>query len=189
MVGLMLLLAVFHESLNPYLRYERDFLGVQWWRIISAHLAHSNMNHAMMNIAGFALAMLIVGAALRWWLWGLSIFLYCIFITLGLYVFSPEAQWYVGFSGCIHGLLMQGFLLFAFRRDYIFGVTAMVLVAKVINEQLPQFDAMHLADVIDAPVVVDAHLYGLVSGVVLALIFHFSPGHMNTTVATTGVSK
>ena len=171
-LALLILLALGHELVNPVLRFARDDIADgEWWRLFSAHFVHVNVSHALLNCAGLGIGMLIVGALFKWWQWAGSIVFMTIFISLFLLLFSPNVHWYVGFSGVLHGILVLGFLTFVFRGDFVFVLALIILLGKVTREQMPSFDTMHLHGIIAAPVVVDAHLYGVFAGVLCALYF------------------
>lgn len=162
------------QAAQELLRYSRpDILQGQWWRLLSGHLVHLNKMHGFMNLGALLLTIFIVGrqlSTLQWWLSGLAI---ALFISFGLWFISVDVEWYVGFSGVLHGLLGLGLLVSAVRGDRLHAITFVGLLIKVVYEQLPGFDANHLHDVINAAVVVDAHLYGFIAGVLLAVGYQF----------------
>ena len=168
----MLVLSAVGEPFTLLLRYSRPELeGMQLWRVLSAHAVHSNLTHALMNSAGLFLGAILVGSQLSGRQWCLAGGGVAVFISLALYWFSPLTEWYVGFSGVLHGLLVLGLSLSAKRGERLHGVAVVLLIGKVAWEQLPGFDVDHLQGYIDAAVVVDAHLYGLLSGLLLALVY------------------
>ena len=87
----------------------------------------------------------------------------------GISFLSPQVDWYVGLSGVLHGRHGSGALR-AGRDERAgrlpFGVA---VVAKVVWEQLSGPSAFSLA-ASGGPVVVDAHLYGLLGGVMAAAV-------------------
>lgn len=158
-------------DVNQYFQYSRTGIdGYEWWRFFTAHFVHLNTNHALLNIGVFLGFCFAVGYQLKVWAWSLSIFIMALFVSAGLYFFSPEVQWYVGFSGVLHGLLILGLLLGVLRnRDIWLLMVLLVLMIKLVREQLPSFDPNLLVEWINAPVVVDAHLYGALAGFFLAV--------------------
>lgn len=165
------------DPVQEALRYSReDILQGEWWRLVSGHLLHLNVQHGLMNLGALLLTILIVGNQLtyrQWWLSGLFL---CLFISLGLCFVSPEVVWYVGLSGVLHGLLALGLLLSASRRDWLHALVLLGLLIKVVHEQMPGFDVNHLQNVIDGAVVVEAHAWGFAGGILLALLFIFLSG-------------
>lgn len=151
------------------LRFERGAVaGGEWWRLLSGHLVHLGWSHLWLNIAGLTLIWALVGPLLsirQWWITALV----CAFGTgLGLVLGVPELEWYVGLSGVLHGLLAAGTVagIAAGQRDM--GLLLLALAAKLGWEQwrgpLPGS-----VEAVGGPVVVDAHLYGAIAGVGMAL--------------------
>ncbi|HEX8784094.1 MAG TPA: hypothetical protein VF764_12020, partial [Steroidobacteraceae bacterium] len=53
---LLLLPAVAGEGGRALLRYERSALADgEWWRLLSAHVVHLDLRHALLNVVGLAL--------------------------------------------------------------------------------------------------------------------------------------
>jgi rhomboid family GlyGly-CTERM serine protease len=91
------------------------------------------------------------------------------FIDAGLWFFHPELQWYVGLSGLLHGILAAG-LIATWRpaRAEMIALAAL-LIAKLVWEQtvgpMPGSEGSS-----GGTVIVDAHLYGTVGGVLMAIL-------------------
>lgn len=76
--------------------------GAQLWRLWSAHWLHLDASHAASNL--LALAMILV-ISLRWrMLHALlaALLLLMPLLSLGLLLWRPDLQWYVGLSGLLH---------------------------------------------------------------------------------------
>lgn len=169
-IALMSVLLFVGEEINALLRYSRNaILDGEIWRLLSAHIVHSNPAHGAMNIAALILVVLLVGKQLRFSLWLFASVFLALSISSALLLFTPEVAWYVGFSGVLHGLLALGLVLGCIDGDKLHVLALLLLCVKIVREQLPGFDAHHLQSVIAAAVIVDAHLYGAVAGVFLAL--------------------
>lgn len=160
-------------EVNQWLRYSKtDLMNGQLWRLFSAHLVHLNLSHGLMNLAAFIVIVLLVGNVLTIAKW-VSAFVFLSFMVSGaLFVLSPEIVWYVGLSGVLHGILVLGLVMGSIAGDKLHIVALLVVLGKIIREQLPSFDVNHLRDVIDGAVVVDAHLYGAVGGLMIAVLFY-----------------
>src|SRR5205085_8646443 len=89
-------------------------------------------------------------------------------VSLGLWFGNPEVQWYVGASGALHVVMAAGTVAHLRRRDLDGWILAIFLVCKLTYEQLA--GALPFAGT--ANTIVDAHLYGAIGGVVLALPLH-----------------
>ena len=92
-----------------------------------------------------------------------------LFIGSALFLFEPEISSYVGLSGVLHGLFSYGVVNDIRKKDnwgYILGTGFMI---KIIYEQI--FGAQQSTiDLINAPVLVNAHLYGAMAGIVFYVI-------------------
>lgn len=170
----IVLAALFSEQLGPVLQYHRQaiFEG-QLHRLLTAHLVHTNVYHALLNLAGL---ILIWGIAFRyishreWWL---VLFVSALMVSAGLVLFNPDVQWYRGLSGILHGLLLVAVLKARQLPGLIQAVILFALVLKLFLEQT-QSALWQSEQLIGAPVIVDAHLYGLVGGLVSYLVLRRS---------------
>ncbi len=153
------------------LRYERIAVdGGAWWRLITANLVHSNGWHWLLNAAGAAFQFWLfqgLGNGRQW----LAVALLCLLgNVLGLHWFSPALDWYVGMSGALYGTAAVGGLWLLARREWLVGsILSGYLPLRIGYEQWGGSTA-ELAALIEVPVAVDAHLWGLVSGYLAALL-------------------
>jgi len=81
---------------------------------------------------------------------------------------NPELDWYVGYSGILFGI----YLLAAddlYRRNRT--IALLLGTAIVIKVVLEQFSDIRIGsgDLIGIPVIIDAHLYGLLLGLSVAI--------------------
>ena len=139
------------------LRYERTSVQQgEWWRLVSANLVHGNGWHWLLNAASASFQFwLFQGIGNRRWWWAVS--LICLPANvLGMHWFSPGVSWYVGMSGALYGTAVFGGLLLLANREWLIGGVLSVYL---------------LAELITIPVAVDAHLWGLVTGYVVAAAF------------------
>jgi rhomboid family GlyGly-CTERM serine protease len=169
---LLLLPALGGEATRLGLRYERGAIAQgQLWRLLSAHLVHLNLRHALVNIAGLALlwALFARDFSPRQWLLILACAL--IAIDAGLWLLDSTVQWYVGSSGVLHGILAAGTVAHLRRREPDGWVLAALLAAKLLYEQ--RVGPLPFSGSRD--VVVDAHLYGVIGGVAAALVLRARP--------------
>ncbi|HEX6396979.1 MAG TPA: rhombosortase [Steroidobacteraceae bacterium] len=154
------------EPLRAAWSYQRTAIAAgEWWRVITAHFVHLDANHALLNTLGLVLMWALFArdySPLRW----LAIYLFSsLAISFGLYVFDPEVHWYVGASGALHGVMTAGTLAHLRRRDLDGWILAAFILAKLSYEQLA--GSMPFAG--GANTLVDAHLYGAIGGLLLAL--------------------
>jgi rhomboid family GlyGly-CTERM serine protease len=155
------------DTARRWLRYDRpDLQAGEGWRLLSAHFVHLDLEHAVLNSLGVVLMWALFARDYTPGRW-LAIYLgsaSC--VGLGLWFFSPQIDWYVGASGALHGVMTAGTLAHLRRRDLDGWILAVFIVVKLAYEQ--SAGALPFAGSPDT--VVDAHLYGAIGGVVLALV-------------------
>jgi len=156
------------DGVQEWLRYDRTaILDGQWWRLLSAHLVHLGGPHLAMNLAGLWLVWALVGAALSERSWLVLLFADALITGLGLLIFTPQLGWYVGLSGVLHGLLVAGTIaeIRAGRRGswLLLAAVAFKLAWEQLAGPLPGSEASA-----GGTVIVDAHLYGALGGLLLS---------------------
>lgn len=152
------------EGARLVLRWEREAIAAgELWRLVTGHLAHLGTEHLLLNLAGLCLVWLLVGrrlGPLRWWL---VTALSMAAIDAGFWLLAPGLAWYVGLSGLLHALLVAGSVAGLREAPLESGALVLLVIGKVAVEQLtgplPGSEAAA-----GGPVVVDAHLYGTVAG-------------------------
>lgn len=168
LIGIMFAFA--GDTGRDWLRYDRVWIGQgEIWRLISGHFVHLSWPHLALNSAGLLLVWYLVGAthALRSWLAIIACSLAT--IDLAFWFLNPNLYWYVGLSGLLHGMLAAGITSRLPSMDVETAILLLLLIAKVGWEQ---FAGPVPGSVLTSggPVVVDAHLYGALGGVLGALI-------------------
>src|SRR2546425_4297500 len=172
--AVLLLPALAGEAGRVLLRYERAGLAAgQWWRLLTAHVVHLDLEHAALNSFGLVLMWALFARDYRPRQW-LAIVLGAIaVIDCGLWLRDSTVAWYVGSSGALHGVMAAGTLAHLRRRDLDGWILAAFLVVKLGYEQwagaLPFSGSW-------AGVVVNAHLYGVLGGLGLAAVQKPAPG-------------
>ncbi|MFT5503698.1 MAG: rhomboid family GlyGly-CTERM serine protease [Gammaproteobacteria bacterium] len=152
------------------IRYQRNWiLTGEYWRLISAHWTHVNWTHLGLNGAGLLLCLAITRPdwTLKRWCFYLTVISFSI---SGLFtVLNPELGWYVGFSGVLFGIFcLSGIDLF--NHDRLIAVLLLsVIFGKVLIEQMSNLEVTS-SELISSPVIVDAHFYGLISALIIALV-------------------
>jgi len=173
LLGMPALILLF--GLETALEYRREaVLGGEWFRLLSSSFAHLTPGHALLNMGAAALLWLYAGnMPARVWCFGV---VFCsLGVGAGLLVFNPEISWYVGMSGLLHGLVppIVAFRLLQ-RADRFALLLAVGLALKICAEQL-WGGAPGTARLAGGAVIVDAHLWGALSGVLLCLPLLLSP--------------
>lgn len=156
-------------GLDAVCAWDREALANgEAWRLVTGHLVHLGWSHLLLNLAGLALIVWIVGRA-----WDMQGWLVVSLVTIGVigvgfWALNPELEWYVGLSGLLHGLLAAGLVVGVVRRETESLVLAVLVAGKLAWEQLagplPGSEGAS-----GGAVIVDAHLYGAVGGMLAAL--------------------
>jgi rhomboid family GlyGly-CTERM serine protease len=154
----LLLLALAGDPGREVLRYDRGALGSgQWWRLLTAHLVHLDLRHALLNCVGLALLWTLFARDYTPPQWLAVLLAAAAAIDAGLWLGDSTVQWYVGSSGVLHGVMAAGIVAHLRRGERDGWLLAAVLVLKLVYEQSRGALPFSGSD----PVVVDAHLYGV----------------------------
>ncbi|MFK5969705.1 MAG: rhombosortase [Candidatus Marithrix sp.] len=161
-IGIIILIQLTDINTKQWLQY--NYEGVQngeYWRLLTAHFVHLGWTHLILNI--IALLLILELATIDFTLlYTFRLILFCgVGITLGLLIFSPETTWYVGFSGVLHGLLAV--IVWQQICAYQGKVLLVLLIAKLVWEQC--YGEFTTVDLIGSTVIIDAHLYGAIMGI------------------------
>lgn len=148
------------------LRYDRGGLAAgQWWRLLSGHLVHLDVRHALLNSAGLVLMWALFARDYSPKAW-LAIVLGAVAaIDAGLWLGDSTVLWYVGSSGALHGVMAAGTVAHLRAGEREGWILAALLLAKLAYEQWAGALPLSGSD----PVVVDAHLYGVLGGALTAV--------------------
>jgi rhomboid family GlyGly-CTERM serine protease len=145
-------------------RLARALALAEPWRLASGQLVHLGWTHMLMNLTGLGIVWALFGRDLQAWQWVGAILACGAGVSLGLLCLSPGLDWYVGFSGILHGLLAAALLVRMSRQPTALTVLVLIgLAAKLIWEQLAGGGA-DTAHLIGGTVVVAAHFYGALAG-------------------------
>ena len=160
-------IALTGSEVQQGLRYERTsiFAG-EVWRLFTAHFVHLGWAHLLMNLAALGLIWGLSWRALRASGWVVISIISMASVSAGLLIFNPALEWYVGLSGMLHGLFLAGIVANLTAPAHRFEIVLLLaLFGKVAWEQL--YGALPgSAEFAGGAVVVDAHLYGLIGGLV-----------------------
>jgi len=171
--ALLLLPEIGGDSARAALRYERmEIAAGEWWRLITAHFVHIDLEHTLLNVMGVVLMWAIFARDLspRQWLIVTTVVL--LTIDAGLWFRDKGIDWYVGASGALHGFMAAGTYVHVRRGDLDGWILVVFIVLKLGYEQL--HGVLPFAES-GMPVVLNAHLYGAIGGVIAAACL--KPGH------------
>jgi rhomboid family GlyGly-CTERM serine protease len=149
--------------------------------MVTAHLIHAGLAHLLLNLAGLVLVFALFGHLFNLRIWVLSLAACMVGVSAGQLLFCPELQWYRGFSGVLHGFMAVG-LIEAIQQNgqhRALGLWGLALLSgKLLVELLLGPTGASMLS-LDAPVIVEAHLFGaLTGGVIAVLAAGFAPTAM-----------
>lgn len=183
LAGVMLVLGWFSSSDNNLLELDRLRIAEgEWWRLLSGNLVHYGFYHLLMNLAALLVCGYVFFLRCNLWLYGGLLLFSGLCVGLGVYWGTPEFMVYRGLSGVLHGLIIFGFLFSFKQTPWINGVGLMLVIGKLVHEQSAAYQATDLQQLLPVPVVVDAHLYGAISGALFMIgyaVAHFYRRHSN----------
>jgi rhomboid family GlyGly-CTERM serine protease len=164
----LLLVALGGEGAMEALRYERAaVLAGEYWRLVSAHFVHGTTQHLILNLLGLGVIAALFPRNYTFWEWIGVGTLSIAAIGAGFVFYEPQLDWYVGFSGVLHGALAAGCIAWWATETRLLALTlSLVFAGKLLWEQT--HGALPLSG--DLAVVVDAHRYGAIGGAIAASI-------------------
>ena len=157
------------DDAREWLRYDRQAIGNgEYWRLLSGHITHMGLSHLALNIAGLYLVWMLVGSRLSiaGWIWVLSAGVAG--IDAGFWFLDNNLVWYVGLSGLLHTLLVAGAIAGLWKQRGESLAILLIVMGKIGYEQIAgPMPGSELSS--GGPVVVNAHLYGALAGLISGL--------------------
>jgi rhomboid family GlyGly-CTERM serine protease len=166
---------LFGDAGRSLLRFDRTAIAhAEVWRLLSGHFVHLGPSHYLLNATGLVLTWLLVGLHFTARQWLCVVVASAAGIDAGLWFLVPQLDWYVGMSGLLHGMLAAGVVNGFKTMPREASLIGIVLLLKITFEQLigplPGSEQSTGGDV-----VVDAHLYGALTGAAVAAVIMFRP--------------
>ncbi|MCP4492946.1 MAG: rhombosortase [Gammaproteobacteria bacterium] len=169
MLVVMVMLQLFGQEL---FRYQYDWLeSAEYWRLITTHWAHTNWMHLLLNAAGLVLCLTVASPEWSIKRWLIYQFVFALGISLLFNLFNPELTWYLGYSGILYGIFLLAALDLYPRDKLIALLLGSAIVIKITLEQTSEIN-FNSSDIIGSPVIIDAHLYGVILAITIALVNH-----------------
>ena len=155
---------------DAFIYWQADLLH-QFWRLWTAHWVHVGWIHYVLNMLAFACLPFIFPRVKVWHFVALLLLLPPL-ISLSFYYGFPEIEAYAGLSGVLHGaysaVVASVHVLDKKERNFA-ALVLFLLLAKLIWENT--MGSVGTAELIGSPVLVEAHLLGVIWGVVIAIIY------------------
>nr|WP_216602659.1 rhombosortase [Vibrio europaeus] len=153
------------EPFASQVNWQRYFiLEGQWWRILTGNFTHTNFAHLGMNLAGLWVISFIFKPSPK----ALLFSLITVSLAVGGLNFLSSMNGYVGLSGVLHGL----FAYFALQEALNGRKSSWLLVVGVLAKvgwEMTMGASASTSEIINARVAVESHLFGALSGLVLAM--------------------
>ncbi|WP_028868523.1 rhombosortase [Psychromonas arctica] len=144
----------------------------QWWRLLTAHICHTNGYHFLLNAVGLVVvSTLFLETFKKISLLAASLFS-ALFISTCLFLLEPDLQWYVGLSGVLHAIFAIGVCDELKKADKWGLILAVGFLIKIAFEQF-NGPSLMTESLIAATVLVNAHLYGAIAGILYFLMMPF----------------
>ncbi|WP_180077499.1 rhombosortase [Acinetobacter sp. YH12208] len=165
-VSLCACLQIFKDSFI----YWQESLLSEFWRLWTAHWVHVGWTHYFLNILAFICLPFIFPRAILWHFSAILLILPPL-ISLSFYFFLPNIEAYAGLSGVLHGAYVAvACVHLLYKRERSFAALVLFLIfGKLVWENT--IGNVGTAQLIGSPVLVEAHLLGVIWGVILALIY------------------
>jgi rhomboid family GlyGly-CTERM serine protease len=171
-----ILLSPWSAASMEHFGLEREALAEhQYWRFWTGHFVHLSWSHLLLNAAGLVLLQQLFGNELQESRWLSGTALIALFMSL-CWFFSGVESWLgvpiydfvVGMSGLLHGLFAFAACL-AIRNDPVLGVGVLLALTFKSAAEIFAGPSDAVVKLIDMPIAVDMHLYGIVGGMVVGV--------------------
>jgi len=154
------------EPFSHVMAWQADAIeNGQWWRIVTGNFTHTNFAHLAMNLLGLWVIGYLFQPKPRYF----ALLTLLISTWIGISLLFTNMVNYVGLSGTLHGLFAFYALNEALGGRKSSWLLVIGVMLKVASEQLFGASAS-TEEMIGARVATEAHLAGLLGGLLLASI-------------------
>lgn len=140
------------------------------WRLWTAHWVHVGWTHYFLNMLAFICLPFIFPRVSVWNFVSILLVLPPL-ISLSFYYFLPDIEAYAGLSGVLHGAYAAvACVHLLYKKERSFAALVLFLIfAKLVWENT--IGSEGTAQLIGSPVLVEAHLLGVIWGIVVANLY------------------
>ncbi len=168
---LVLVLLLLEPASSNWLAYRRlSISNGEVWRFLTPNLVHLGVVHTLMNLAGFWLIVLIFRPLLKmqdWMTWIISLYILNI---IGIHLFLPELNRYVGMSGALYGLISAACVAEMRFKVKLSCLLLIIVALKIFAPQIFGITAEY-NDFIGGYVVEESHIIGFIQGIFIGLFW------------------
>ncbi|WP_180039486.1 rhombosortase [Acinetobacter sp. YH12218] len=158
------------QVFKDYFIYWQDDLFHDFWRLWTAHWVHVGWIHFALNMLAFICLPFIFPRVSIWHFVAILLILSPL-ISLSFYFFLSDIEAYAGLSGVLHGAYVAvACVHLMYKRERNFAAFVLLLIlAKLVWENT--MGNTGTAELIGSPVLVEAHLLGVIWGIIIALFY------------------
>jgi rhomboid family GlyGly-CTERM serine protease len=157
------------EAPRSLLCFDRTLiLSGEWWRLLTGSLVHLGWYHGLLNLLGLLVLVLLCPQTHPLRVWMFRVGAVSMLMSLGLLVFVPALNRYVGLSGTLHGLFLLGLVPQARRGDLI-SLGCLLYLAGKLGYELWAGAPVSDEQALGGRVIVESHLCGTLAGLIYGL--------------------
>lgn len=142
----------------------------EFWRLWTGHWVHVGWIHFALNMFAF-ICLPFIFPRVKVWQFAALLLTLSPLISLSFFYILPHIEAYAGLSGVLHGAYVSiAIAHVVYARDRGFASLVLLLILlKLLWENT--FGSQGTAELIGSPVLVEAHLLGVIWGVMLAALY------------------
>lgn len=158
-------------KINLWFEYSRSAVNSgEIWRFLTPNFVHLGMRHTLLNLAGLWFTMLLFVQLLKnidWLIWFTVLFIGNI---VGLHLWVPSLEQYVGMSGALYGLIAAAAVAELRLGIQLSGLLLVIVGLKIF---VPQFigEEASYNEWLGGNVIEEAHIIGFIQGLILGLVW------------------
>lgn len=158
------------QVFQQYFFYWRPVFFEEIWRLWTSHWVHVGWIHYLLNMIGLA-SLPFIFPYIRIRHLAFLLFVLPPLLSISFYFIYPSIEAYAGLSGILHGMYVAIAIYFLkSKKERNFSILVLLLIlGKIIWENI--FGSLDTAQMIGSPVLIEAHLMGVVWGSILSILF------------------